>query len=224
MSAPRFPTSKTGDAATKSFSLGFPILNESHVRVTVAGVLKTLGTDYYVQDPTAKNPTIYFPAAPANAAVIKFYRNTPLTPDTTKTLTIGPTESLYAQYRAEEQSDRIVYEDVVSNETDTLAGTAASFIAPCDGYIETLQTEVTKAVTTGGAVTVEVGGAAVTGLSVAIADAAAVGTVQSDTPTTAQDASTKVRRGQAVTVTPAAAFATAGSYKARVGIQPADLD
>jgi hypothetical protein len=224
MGAPRFPKTLAGDGATKAFSLGFPVIAEAHIRVTVDGTLKVRGTDYNVQDPTAKNPVIAFAAAPANAAVIKFYRNTPLTPDTTKTLVIGPTEALYAQYRAEENSDRMVYQDVDSNETDTLAGTAASFVAPCDGYIESLRTEVNKAVTTGGNVTVEVAGVAVTGLSIAIADAAAIGTIQSDTPTTPQDASTKVRRGQVVTVTPAASFATAGAYKGRVGIQPADLD
>ncbi len=213
----------TGDGAKKAFSLGFPVLSEAHIRVTVAGVLKTRGTDYVVQDPTAKNPTIAFTAAPANAAAIVFYRNTPLTPDYTKTLTMGPQEALYAQYRAEEESERIVYTDVDSNETDTLAGTAQSFVAPCDGYVTSLRTKVNKAVTTGGNVTVEVAGVAVTGLSIAIADAAPVGTVQTDTPTTPQDASTKVRKGQLVTVTPAASFATAGAYEARVGITPADF-
>jgi hypothetical protein len=226
MTAPRFPVAKTGDGTTKTFALGFPVISEKHVRVTVGDVLKTQGTDYTISDATATEksgyPQVNFVAAPANSAAIKFYRNTPLKPEA-KTLVIGQQLELYAQYRAEEDHDHLVNVDLDCNQTDVLAGTAATFIAPCDGYIASLRTEVTAAVGTGGDVTVLVAGSAVTGLTNTIANSAAVGSIVSDTPTTAQDASTQVRKGQVVSVVPASAFASTGSYTARVSIQPADL-
>jgi hypothetical protein len=46
---------------------------------------------------------------------------------------------------------------------------------------------------------------------------------QEDTPTTAQSSTTQVRRGQTITVTPAAAFATTGALTVELEVQPADL-
>lgn len=96
------------------------------------------------------------------------------------------------------------------NETDTLAGTAQELIAPVSGYLVGLDVIVQKAVTTGGAITVEIATVAVAGLSVTVADAAAKGTMYSDVATKGS-ATRKVTKGQRITVTPAAAFATAGA-------------
>lgn len=225
MGAPRFPTSYTANGTTKSYALGFPIIKEAHIRVVVNGVLKARGTDYNVQDPTSKNPTIAFATAPTDTHTIKFYRNTPLAPPTSEGLVIGQTLELYAQYRAEELADQRVRLDWYCNDTDLAAGTAQSLVAPCDGYIEMNEgVVVNAAIGTGGSITTEVEGVAVTGLTLTFADAAAIGTVKQGTPTTAQSSTTKVRRGQVITVTPGAAFATTGAVKGALFIQPADLD
>lgn len=225
MPAPYFPITATGDGTTKTFDLGFKFLNESDVRVIVAGVLKTRGTDYALQVPSkdSGNYTVRFFTAPANLAAIKFYRNTAIRPPS-QTIEIGMEDAKRALYRMQEYTDRRLNLKGYINGTDLAAGTAKSFVAPCDGYIELLRTEVVDAaVGTGGAVTVEIDGVAVTGLSITVANAAAIGTVQEDTPTTAQSSTTQVRRGQTITVTPAAAFATSGALLVDVELQPADL-
>lgn len=96
------------------------------------------------------------------------------------------------------------------NETDTLAATAAELIAPEDGYLTDLDVIVQKAVTTGGAVTVEINTVAVTGLTVTVADAATKGTRYADVATKGS-ATRRVLAGDRITVTPAAAFNTAGA-------------
>lgn len=105
-------------------------------------------------------------------------------------------------------------------QTPLLAGTSAELVATADGYITGLFTSVTTGVTTGGAVTVEVNGTAVAGLSVAVADGSSVGDVDSDTidhgvPTA------RVRAGDRIEVIPAADFATAGALTGTLVI---DLD
>lgn len=102
-------------------------------------------------------------------------------------------------------------------QTDLLAGTAAELVAPEAGAVTLLQTTVQTAVTTGGAITVEVNGVAVDGLSVAVANGAAKGARGSDTPT-AGHATTVVAAGDRITVTPAAAFDTAGAVSGFVEI------
>lgn len=222
--APYYPVTFAADGIKKEFTLGFPFLNQSHLRVIVNGVLKVLGTDYTVTDPTSpKNATIKFVAAPTNGYTIKVYRSTPIAKYIGNPI-MGDIDAVQALYRSQEQADSRRSLAFYSNQTDTLAGTAQTIVAPCDGFIEALQTEVCDAaVGTGGAVTVEIDGVAVTGLSISIANSAAIGTVQRDTPTTPQDASTKVLKGQTITVTPAAAFATAGAFKGFVELQPADV-
>jgi hypothetical protein len=73
-------------------------------------------------------------------------------------------------------------------------------------------------VTTGGAITVEIGGTAVDGLSVTVEDAAAAGTVYSGTPSSPTHATTAIARNGAVEIVPAAAFATAGAVNGFVEI------
>lgn len=239
-SAPYFPQTVTGDGATKEFLVPFGFIDAAHLIVINNGTMGVLGTDYFVESPRPNEPSIYtshvsgadtsksrvrFATAPGNGNTVKFYRNTPIARPATPA-GVQLTDhmvSLYAHYRNQEADDIRIKVFGVSNQVDTLAGTAQTFAAPCDGYVEKLRTIVTAAVTTGGPVTVLVDGVAVTGLSVSIANSAAVGNTLEDTPTTAQSATTKVRRGQTISVVPDAAFATAGSYNFEVEIQPADL-
>ena len=102
------------------------------------------------------------------------------------------------------------------NETDLLAGTSQRILSPVAGSLKRLVTCVKKQVTTGGAIAVELADVAVAGLSITVANAAAVGTVQSDTPT----ADTRLEADQAIEITAAAAFATAGEVFGFVEILP----
>lgn len=104
------------------------------------------------------------------------------------------------------------------NETDLLAPTAQNLVSPVAGYITGLYAIVQKAVTTGGAITVEANTVAVVGLSVTVADADAAGVVKSDT--VLKIATGLVAAGDDITVTPAAAFATAGAVKGFIVIEP----
>lgn len=104
------------------------------------------------------------------------------------------------------------------NETDLLAGTAQNLVAPCAGYITGIRAIVQKAVTTGGAITVEANTVAVTGLAVTVADGAAAGTVYSDS--VLKIPTGLVAAGDDLTVTPAAAFATAGAVKGYLVFEP----
>lgn len=215
----------TGDGSTKNFEIGFPFISENDIRVTVGDVLKTRGVDYTVQDPSAgegKNAVIAFDTAPSNAAAIKFYRNTPIgVPD--KNPVISQLAARVALYRMQEREETTRRVDYIINATDLAAGTAQAIIAPCDGYIESNTVVVTEAIGTGGDITTEIAGTAVTGLTCTLANSAPVGKTVTDTPTTPHDASTKVKRGQKITVTPAAAFATTGAVNGYLTIQPADL-
>ena len=103
-------------------------------------------------------------------------------------------------------------------QTELLAGTSIWLVSPVAGRISALRTVVQTAVTTGGAITVEVETTAVDGLSITIGDAAAAGTVQSDTPTAAH-ASAVVAVGDGIEIVPAAAFATAGAINGVLEIE-----
>ena len=85
------------------------------------------------------------------------------------------------------------------------AGTAHNIVCPVAGNISKLTTIAQAAITTGGAITVEVNTTAVDGLSLTIADAAAEGEVDSDTPT-AGHATTAVAVGDRIEIIPASAF------------------
>ncbi len=104
------------------------------------------------------------------------------------------------------------------NQTDLLAPTAMQLIAPVAGYITGIRATVTSAVTTGGAITVEANTVAVVGLSVTVADAASAGTVYSDD--VLKIATGLCAAGDDITVTPAAAFATAGRVDGYIIFEP----
>lgn len=95
-------------------------------------------------------------------------------------------------------------------ETQLLAGTAESLQSPVAGWISKVRAQVQKTVTTGGPVTVEINTVAVTGLTFTVANSDAPGTDYSDTPTTRHGSTTVLAAGDDITITPDAAFATAG--------------
>lgn len=113
-----------------------------------------------------------------------------------------------------------VYIPFVFDEVDLLAGTSFEIVSPVAGFISRIRTVVQAAVTTGDTITVEVNTVAVTGLSVAIADAAAAGVRATDTPTTANSATTVVAAGDRIEIIPGSLFATAGRVS---GILEIDL-
>ncbi len=104
-------------------------------------------------------------------------------------------------------------------QTELLAGTAEEIVCPVDGYIDTMRGIVQGAVTTGGAVTVEVNTTTVVGLSITLANSDAKGVRYSDTPTTPRSATTVVAKGDRITVTPAAAIDTAGQLNGFIEIE-----
>lgn len=104
-------------------------------------------------------------------------------------------------------------------ETQLLAGTAESLQSPVAGWISKVRGQVQKAVTTGGPVTVEVNTVAVVGLTFTVANGDAVGVDYSDTPTTRHSATTVVAAGDDITITPDAAFATAGELNGVLEIE-----
>lgn len=105
------------------------------------------------------------------------------------------------------------------NETDLLAPTAQALVAPVAGYITGIRGIVQKTVTTGGAITVEANTVAVVGLSITVANSDAAGVTYSDT--VLKIATGLVAAGDDITVTPAAAFATAGAVRGYIEIEPA---
>lgn len=108
-----------------------------------------------------------------------------------------------------ELAERVTLQYAIG-QTDLLAGTSQELIAPCAGYIVGLYNTVQAAVTTGGAVTVQVGTTDVAGLSVTVPNAATKGSRLSDVIDYGV-ATAKVAKGDRIQVTPAAAFDTAGA-------------
>lgn len=105
-------------------------------------------------------------------------------------------------------------------QTQLLAATPEFIVTPYAGIIERNTVVTQAAVTTGGAITTEIGGVAVTGLSVVVADAAAAGDIDTDVPTDVSglDTTTRVAARGAIEMVPAAAFATAGEVNGIVTV------
>lgn len=106
------------------------------------------------------------------------------------------------------------------SETDLLAGTSQYVVSPVAGNIVKAVTVAQKAVTTGGTITVEVGGVAVNGLAVSVADGAAAGEVDSGTPSSETHATTLVAPLGAIEIVPDASFATAGALAGYIEVMP----
>ncbi|MBT6682440.1 MAG: hypothetical protein HOB07_10375, partial [Chloroflexi bacterium] len=97
------------------------------------------------------------------------------------------------------------------NEVDLLAGTDQYLVSPVAGQISRLTSVSSDDVTTGGSLIPQIGGVAVVGLDVVIANAGGVGDVDSDTPTSVAGATGTVAAGTAINIDVDSTFATAGS-------------
>ena len=107
---------------------------------------------------------------------------------------------------------------VYIDQTGLLAGTSYWAYNEHAGLVERASTIVRTAVTTGGNITFEISTAAVTGLTVVVADAAAAGDIDTDVPTdTLGNDSTRLLPARTgIEIIPAAAFDTAGALDASV--------
>lgn len=94
--------------------------------------------------------------------------------------------------------------------TELSAGTTIELVCPAAGVIAGLRTIVQTAIVTGGDVTVKIGTTDVVGLTCTVADAAAKGSVVSDTPTEPSVTRT-VAEGDRIQIVPAAAFNGGGA-------------
>ncbi|MDJ0950916.1 MAG: hypothetical protein QNJ94_18550 [Alphaproteobacteria bacterium] len=106
------------------------------------------------------------------------------------------------------------------DQTDLLAGTAQYLLCPVRGRVFKLVTVVKKQVTTGGTITASIDGTAIPGVSVTVANSAAVGTVGTSKPTAGTAGNKLSKEDQVITVTPSAAFATAGEVFGWVEVIP----
>jgi hypothetical protein len=106
----------------------------------------------------------------------------------------------------------------VYGQTELLAPTGIELISPVNGYIVGARAIVQTAITTGGNIQVQVGTTPVAGLTLVFADAAAAGTIVSDTPTTPYSSTTVVTAGGRIRVLSDASFATAGAVNGFVEI------
>jgi hypothetical protein len=109
----------------------------------------------------------------------------------------------------------------LSGATDLLAGTSHFVIAPCSGHIHSMTSVVKKAVTTGGTLTMELGGEAVNGLAVVVADSSGVGAIDTDQPAILLSDSTRVSKGDAIEIVGDSTFASAGEVWVQIAITPA---
>ena len=107
--------------------------------------------------------------------------------------------------------------------TELAAGTPEYIVSPVDGYIDQQRGIVGVAIVTGGDITTEVNGVAVTGLTLTAANSDAAGTRYADRPTTPRSSTTVVAKGDSITVTPAAAFNGGGSVNGVLEIEPSGL-
>jgi len=107
-------------------------------------------------------------------------------------------------------ADRFIWLPFSINATDLAAPTNAQLVSPVTGVVNRLTTVVQTAIVTGGDVTVMLDTTAVAGLTCTIADAAAAGSIVTDTPT-AGDATTNVAAGQRIQIVPSAPFNGGGA-------------
>ena len=62
----------TGNGSTTNYSFTFPYLKTTDIKVSVAGTVKSVTSDYTFANAT----TVQFNTAPANSAAIRIYRET----------------------------------------------------------------------------------------------------------------------------------------------------
>lgn len=96
------------------------------------------------------------------------------------------------------------------NQVDLLASTPQNFVSPVAGFLTGMKVIVNKnSIVTGGTIQVAINGVNVTGLVATVANSALPGAVSTKFPTTPFSATTVVKNGDRITITPAA-FATSG--------------
>lgn len=104
--------------------------------------------------------------------------------------------------------------------TELAAGTSEFVASPVYGFVSKATTVVQETVGTGGDVTFEIGGAAVTGLTVTVADSAAAGDIDTDTATDEFGSTGEIAKDGALEVVPASAFAASGALNGFAEITP----
>lgn len=108
--------------------------------------------------------------------------------------------------------------DLLLGSVELLAGTAQKIASPVNGFVDSLEVTVQVAVTTGGVIAVQGGSdgvTAVTGATVTVANAAVAGT-QYNATVAKGEATAKVTKGQLITLSVDAAFATAGEVNVSI--------
>ena len=121
----------------------------------------------------------------------------------------------------DEPNGNNVYISRYLNQVDLLAATSHFITSPVAGQIARMTTVSTVDVTTGGTLTVELGGTAVTGLAVVVGNAGGVGDIDTDVPTSVASATGTVAAGGAIEIVGDAAFATTGTLWCLLEITPA---
>ena len=99
--------------------------------------------------------------------------------------------------------------------TELAAGTSIEIVSPVAGTVTTLKTIVQTAIVTGGNVSAKIGTTDITSLSIAVADAATKGTVQTDVSTGANT----VVVGDRIQIVPSAGFNGGGAVSGVIAIQ-----
>ncbi len=126
----------------------------------------------------------------------------------------------YVEINPTSDDDVQTYVSGLIEQTDLLAGTSHFVIAPVSGHITRLSVASKKAVTTGGTITVELGGKPIVGLDVVVADSTTVGDVDTAIPTRTLHDNARVTKGDPIEIVGDAAFATAGEVWYLLEITP----
>jgi len=147
----------TGNGSTVEYTYPFPVLNIPSIEVRVAGLLKTITTDYSVNLSTSK---VTFVTAPANGAQVSIKRVTPRTVDgravvfsdpsdlNAKSLNDSALQLLYIiQEALDDISDGIGVADsgvvgVPSNIQDALDALNEAIVAEHNAAVAALATEI----------------------------------------------------------------------------------
>lgn len=215
----------TADGTIKDFPVTFPRLDAAHIFVLDNGTLKTIVTHYteYGRDTPNKNyGVIRFGTAPANAHTVRIQRITP-TSLVTHNPQVGMIEAIQAFFIAQESKDTYWPLPYTFIAADLSAAVSQYVTAPFDCEIKKVDATPTVQISTGGDITLKngAGGSAVVGLTVTLANSAAIGTQVTDTPTAA-DATTYVKKGGIIEVLAAAAFNGGGAVFGNVWVKRAN--
>lgn len=143
-------TEYAGNGVTTSWQIGFPFISPNHIKVTVNGVPKTIGSQFNVVGGTNVVFTVGNTPPVGHAVVIK--RQTPTNPPASFTATSYPSNddlnalALYSRYRDEEIADelydfrqQLALEQVTNTGETTMPGmlSPVTFGAIRDGTLHT---------------------------------------------------------------------------------------